>query len=118
MIHRVGVLGEIICALVIGLFVGLVTALWFSSWRETTANVIFLVGFQFLVGLSIGALTRGPKAGVAVITCAVSLLGWPAWNGLLRQFEGLEFYGILEVVPVMIGGFLALIIRKQAARHR
>jgi hypothetical protein len=52
------------------------------------------------------------------ITCAISLLGWPAWNGLLRQFEGLEFYGILEVVPVMIGGFLALIIRKQAARHR
>jgi hypothetical protein len=118
MIHRLDPLGKVIFASLTALFLSWVTALWFSSWRETATAAILVVGFQFLVGMIIGALARGKQAGSAVVICSVSFLWWPAWNGLLRQVEGLEFYMIFEVMPTMIGGFLALAIHKQISGHR
>lgn len=116
---RLDPLAKVVVASLAGLLLGWVTALPFSSSKDTSTAVVLVIAFQLLAGLSVGALTRGRKAGAAVVIFSVSLLGWPEWNGLLRQFEGLEFYGVLEVVPAMVGGFIALAVHKPTgSRHR
>ncbi len=99
---------RIVLAFLLGWFLGWITAPRLSSWNETLAAAVYILAICFLAGISLGALIRGRKSVAVVVAFSVSLLVAPAWNGLLSRFEALAFYGILYVLPAMLGGFLGL----------